>query len=466
MKKGFTLVELLAVIIIIGIIATITTPIVLNVISTAKAKSFEDSTTLLLKASQNYYSSQSLEETVKLPLQITFKNQNQTNTYTNAQTKKEETSTESLLKYSGTNPDSGTIKIDKDGKISMAVYNKSVGICAIKKDTDKALTFTKVSEAECGIFTETSDLINGVVTSGDGLYVDSTESNRYVYKGVTPGNYIKLGSDMYRIISIESDGTLKVIKNDSIGSMPFDPGYSTSISGVTDANSVTGTRYTSSFTDYCYYGSNGNPLSPSVETQYSGCNVWGSRTTMLDSSGNNVTSMPRTVGGDLYNLPEKEAYINTYLNKTWLNTLPTNIQSKIVTHLFNVGIISAMSYADTSLSDTLSQESTYQWKGKIGLINASDYVKANSNTELCGTLRKSSPYGDGYECMATNWLAYLSSYTITPTYNDSAGHLYSINMVTSWNLPSSISSISPVFFLSSDITLIGEGTSKNPYTIM
>ena len=186
-------------------------------------------------------------------------------------------------------------------------------------------------------------MIKSVVTSGEGLYVDSTESNRYVYKGVTPGNYIK-GSDMYRIIFIESDGTLKVIKNGSIGSMPFDSGYNTSISGVTDANYVTGTRYTNSFTDYCYYGSNGNPFSPSVETQYSGCNVWGSRTTMLNLSGNNVTSMPRTVGGDLYNPPEKEAYINTYLNKTWLNTLPTDIQSKIVIQLHQHIVIMLVIY--------------------------------------------------------------------------------------------------------------------------
>lgn len=157
MKKGFTLVELLAVIVIIAIIAVITSPIVINVVNNTKVKGFEDSAISLLKAAQNYYNSQPLDEVVKLPLQITFKNQNETNVYTNAQTNQDETSTKRLLDYSGTNPDSGTIKIDKDGKVSMAIYSKAARVCGIKKDTDKTLTFTKVSESECGIFTETSD---------------------------------------------------------------------------------------------------------------------------------------------------------------------------------------------------------------------------------------------------------------------------------------------------------------------
>lgn len=34
-----------------------------------------------------------------------------------------------------------------------------------------------------------------VVTSGDGLYEDSTESGRYVFRGANPNNFIKLGDD-------------------------------------------------------------------------------------------------------------------------------------------------------------------------------------------------------------------------------------------------------------------------------
>ena len=61
-----------------------------------------------------------------------------------------------------------------------------------------------------------------MVTSGDGLYTDSTEAGRYIYRGANPDNYIKLGDDMYRIIAVESDNTLKVIKNGSVGDREFD----------------------------------------------------------------------------------------------------------------------------------------------------------------------------------------------------------------------------------------------------
>ena len=72
MKKGFTLVELLAVIVIIGLIATITSPIITDVITTSKRKSFEDSAITLTKAAQNYYSSLTLDDTVKIPILVTF----------------------------------------------------------------------------------------------------------------------------------------------------------------------------------------------------------------------------------------------------------------------------------------------------------------------------------------------------------------------------------------------------------
>ena len=56
MKKGFTLVELLAVIIIIGIIALITVPIVLSVIGSSKQKALQNSAYGLIESGKIYYS--------------------------------------------------------------------------------------------------------------------------------------------------------------------------------------------------------------------------------------------------------------------------------------------------------------------------------------------------------------------------------------------------------------------------
>ena len=306
-----------------------------------------------------------------------------------------------------------------------------------------------------------NDLIKTVVTSGDGLYVDDTESERYIYKGVEPNNYIKLDSDTYRIISIESDGTLKVIKNKSIGNIPFDLGYISSISGVTDRNSVIGTRYTNTSTDYCSF-------IPGTESEYYGCNIWGSKTTMLDSSGNNITQMPKTIGGTtLYNLPEKEAYINTYLNSTWLNTLSADVQNKITNHIFNVGLIQN---GETSLSNTISQEQTYKWKGKVGLMTISDYIKTNTNMEQCGSF---SLNNTNYSiCKATSWIFNSVNFnwllTISPDSYFFNHRLYHITSNGKFELFSPLDTIStlPVFYLSSDIYLKGKGTANVPYRLV
>ncbi len=68
----------------------------------------------------------------------------------------------------------------------------------------------------------TDDLIASAVTTGDGLYADEYEEGRYVYKGANPNNYITFNNETWRILSVENDGTLKIMKKDSIGNMAFD----------------------------------------------------------------------------------------------------------------------------------------------------------------------------------------------------------------------------------------------------
>ena len=61
-----------------------------------------------------------------------------------------------------------------------------------------------------------------IVESGDGLYKDEYEKGKYTYKGANPNNYITFNNETWRIISIDSDGTIKIIKNEHIGYIVFD----------------------------------------------------------------------------------------------------------------------------------------------------------------------------------------------------------------------------------------------------
>lgn len=61
-----------------------------------------------------------------------------------------------------------------------------------------------------------------LVDSGDGLYADEYEAGRYVYRGTNPDNYIMFNDELWRIIAKEADGTYKIVKNESIGTMMWD----------------------------------------------------------------------------------------------------------------------------------------------------------------------------------------------------------------------------------------------------
>lgn len=52
-----------------------------------------------------------------------------------------------------------------------------------------------------------------IVTSGDGLYKDEDESGKYIYKGTSPNNFINFNNETWRIISLEPDGRIKILRN-------------------------------------------------------------------------------------------------------------------------------------------------------------------------------------------------------------------------------------------------------------
>ena len=148
-KNAFTLVELLAVITILGILAAITIPIVTGVFQNASENAFEDNAMSLARAADNYYTSLTLESETKLPLLVTFSNGEETNRYKNNTSNTCETSSERLLEYSGQNPDSGNIFIDSNGEVTLAIYDRRSRKCAIKNPSDKKITFTDKAESEC-----------------------------------------------------------------------------------------------------------------------------------------------------------------------------------------------------------------------------------------------------------------------------------------------------------------------------
>jgi len=231
-------------------------------------------------------------------------------------------------------------------------------------------------------------LTSNLVTSGDGLYEDTYEPGRYVYKGANPNNYITFNNEEWRIISVEADGTLKIMKNSSIGNI-----------------------------------------------------AW-------DTTNSNDWARPAT--------------LNTYLNTDYYNTLSDNAQTKIQSHGFGIGAVTAY---NTDLAAQIANENSVIWTGKIGLISLSDYLRANTNVEQCGHYNLNKE--NSVICTTTDYLAPASRiWTISLDYGfTDLTFIITDSGLMSGQYANKTHDVLPTLYLKSDITLSGDGTKNNPYII-
>ena len=299
--------------------------------------------------------------------------------------------------------------------------------------------------------------------SGDGIYEDN--EGGYIFRGESPNNYIELGTDLYRIMGIDSSGNLKVIKEIPLPNMVWDSG-SMQFAGEILPFSDAGTRSSGDSSDYCWYD---------------GCNIWGSKTSTLDSSGIESTSQMLDKNDNiLKNLPEYDAYINVYLNggiypttsgvttlSSWYsNNVDIKIQSKMIDHLWNVGAMSTSGY---ELYSHVKEAYAYKWRGKVGLMTGADYIRASTDSS-CNIIDRSTYY----TCIRNNisnqnWLNNgTQQWTMTPTIGDSLNEkVIGINNELDFaSVRYPYYSVRPTFYLTSNITLSGSGTSGNPYQII
>lgn len=152
MKKGFTLVELLAVIIILGVLSLLIVPKVINTLNDSEEKTNMASAEGLLKAAEYKYQDNEIKgisESIKVD-------------YTN-------NINIDKLDFNGKKPEKGEVKINKNGKVSMAV--KIGNKCYLKAVQDKEITTTDYDATTCVMpklitLVEDADE-NGQISSGD-----------------------------------------------------------------------------------------------------------------------------------------------------------------------------------------------------------------------------------------------------------------------------------------------------------
>ena len=295
-----------------------------------------------------------------------------------------------------------------------------------------------------------NDLKENVLTdsTADGLYEDSTEDGRYIYRGGNPDNYITFNGETagWRIVSIESDGTMKIVRNTSLGNMPWD---------------THNTRKNSNNT-YC--------------TSSYGCNAWAATSnlvgtpaefTLYNPNGNSSTDTTTYSGTVTQN-----SSLNTFLNGDYYNNTSSNAsylgsdKGYIVEHNFYVGTPGNNADEETIALDS-QQEKSYIWNGNVGLIQATDYLKASTDTS-CTSLK--AAYNSPYPCGNGNYLKPSSGYywTISPYVNSGRYNVWFVNSGGYLNVNSADGSggVRPAVYLKGCIKLKGNGTSAKPYEIV
>ena len=281
-----------------------------------------------------------------------------------------------------------------------------------------------------------------LVESGDGLYEDSYEAGRYIYRGNDPDNYITFNDELWRIVAKETDGTYKIIRNDVLAVRAFDEANHRS----TENNS------------YC-------------DDPYYGCGVFAA-----------VSGTFRTPSGSKQGTVTENSSIQEYLNgEYYTSSINSTAKGQMISHTFNIG---AVEYLDESgaeadsIEKNIAGEKMYQWTGNVGLANVSDILRASinpsctsasNNVSESGTSNCDSNYLFEIPDMTGYWTinAYSResggfSYTAWSAVRDSGivGLAYTGASTVDSNAPR------PVVFLKSDTTLNGSGTLEDPFTIV
>lgn len=201
------------------------------------------------------------------------------------------------------------------GSCDPTAYYACMGISGEKETTGGLVIAEKLKE--------------NVVTTGDGLYQDE-DSNRYIYRGTSVNNYINYSGLTWRIISIESDGSIKVIY----------PGYSETVAWDTNnkeawegssLNNYLNNNFYSSLADTSglvkkiwhtgrIFNTGVMPINELIiqenKSEYSGAGDTSGLIGLLSASDYIKTSLDSTCSSDVLGSATCSSWLSTY--KSWL----------------------------------------------------------------------------------------------------------------------------------------------------
>ena len=420
-KNGFTLVELLAVIVILAIILVIAVPKITDTIKNSKIASFESSAkTIAAQAEKKKMEKEILEDTGSI-------------------------NCSDVVKLNDT--DYGNCSITFDGntaKVTLVGKGKFKGLKITNGTKDNA----KAEEIKAPVYGNAVNYVNGLYAydaSSNGLERDTTSDANIRYVGANPNNYVEFNGETWRIIGVFGSN-LKLVRDDILTTYSFD--NKTTVQGIeTDKGTNDWTKsYLREFLNDYYYG--GKTITCHSETS--------------GSTATNATIICPEI--NKINATAKSMIQNTTWNlggTTWKTGTPP-YETYPVNELYE-------SERGTQVYSKHATTST----DYIGLIYPSDYGYASTDASCRQNLRAGLTYtnntwGVTPTCKNNNWLFKRGWYwTISPRSSNASnvfdvgidGYLDSSNALYRKN-------VRPSVYLKSDIKIVsGSGTKDDSFKL-
>ena len=406
-KNGFTLVELLSIVVILGIIVVVALPQISGSIGSKKEKQYNKIVKIVENAGKVYLTENVTRDSVSIDKLI-----------------ESDYLTSGLKNPINNTPLTGCVK-----KIT------SDGVTKYKYEVDNC------PDENIFIVDHITNLYNDEETRiKDGLKKDNTPDQNIRYYGSNPNNYVLFNNELWRIIGVFGNN-VKLVRSESLGSLSWD----SSESSINEGWGV-------------------NEWSQADLKSYLNTMYYGGDTTVTCYDGQNkkeVTCPTNKLDETSKSLIDKHTWNTGAIDyNTRTNTLAfyKDERGKQTGKICNGG---------AGCNDTV--ERTTEWTGYIGLPYATDYAYASSES-VCETNMQKQDSSNAYICKNNNWMQgskwayYFSPYA----HGTFAGNAWSVSGAGYANRTYAASSraVAPSIYLKSNVIIeSGKGTSTDPYIL-
>ena len=406
-KNGFTLVELLSIVVILGIIVVVALPQISGSIGSKKEKQYNKIVKIVENAGKVYLTENVTRDSVSIDKLI-----------------KSDYLTSGLKNPINNAPLTGCVK-----KII------SDGVTKYKYEVDNCPNY---------LTTYIMDLYDNEETSiENGLKKDNTPDQNIRYYGSNPNNYVSFNNELWRIIGVFGNN-VKLVRSEKLGDLSWD-------SSEESINAGGGVNEWSQadlqvYLNKMYYG--------------------GTSVTCYNGEDNTTTTCPtNTIDETSKSLIDYHTWNTGAPNSSTLYNSTTKSFDTVEFYKAERGNETGkICSSGNNCNDTVTR--TTEWEGYIALPYVTDWAYASSENDCNTKIDKSS----SYKCKNNNWMqrstvAWYLSPRAHPDYAGVVSLVSGDGLADSSDAANPLSAFPTIYLKSNILIESGKGTSDNPYIL-